>query len=73
MNSRCAPVAVRDPDAVERIDAATGLAYDAARRRLYVTLTASNLVRLIDISVTGSDPGGGRGLQIGTPDLLELP
>jgi YD repeat-containing protein len=26
------------------------LAYDAARRRLYVTLTASNLVRLIDIS-----------------------
>ena len=27
-----------------------GLAYDAARRRLYVTLTALNLVRLIDIS-----------------------
>jgi YD repeat-containing protein len=27
-----------------------GLAYDAARRRLYVTLTASNLMRLIDIS-----------------------
>jgi YD repeat-containing protein len=80
-----------------------GLAYDAARRRLYVTLTASNLVRLIDVSdatrprilgdvptvqqpnsvavdprsgsvlVTGSDPGGGSGLQIVTPDLLELP
>ena len=27
-----------------------GLAYDAAHRRLYVTLTASNLMRLIDIS-----------------------
>ena len=27
-----------------------GLAYDAARRRLYITLTASNLLRLIDIS-----------------------
>jgi YD repeat-containing protein len=27
-----------------------GLAYDAARRRLYVTLTASNLIRLIDVS-----------------------
>jgi YD repeat-containing protein len=80
-----------------------GLAYDAARRRLYVTLTASNLVRLIDVSdatkprilgdvptvqqpnsvavdprsgnvlVTGSDPDGGSGLQIITPDLLELP
>jgi YD repeat-containing protein len=80
-----------------------GLAYDAARRRLYVTLTASNLLRLIDISdaakprilgdvptvqqpnsvavdprsgsvlVTGSDPDGGSGLQIVTPDLLELP
>jgi YD repeat-containing protein len=80
-----------------------GLAYDAARRRLYVTLTASNLMRMIDISdatkprvlgdvptvqqpnsvavdprsgtvlVTGSDPDGGSGLQIVTPDLLELP
>jgi YD repeat-containing protein len=79
-----------------------GLAYDAARRRLYVTLTASNLMRLIDISdatkprilgdvptvqqpnsvavdprsgnvlVTGSDPDGGSGLQIVTPDLLPL-
>gem|GEM_PF-1033006 len=77
-----------------------GLAYDAPRRRLYVTLTASNLMRLIDISdatkprilgdvptvqqpnsvavdprsgnvlVTGSDPDGGSGLQIVTPDLL---
>jgi YD repeat-containing protein len=27
-----------------------GLAYDAARRRLYVTLTASNLIRGIDVS-----------------------
>jgi DNA-binding beta-propeller fold protein YncE len=27
-----------------------GLAYDATRRRLYVTLTACNLLRLIDIS-----------------------
>ena len=27
-----------------------GLAYDAAHRRLYVTLTASNLMRLIDVS-----------------------
>ncbi len=27
-----------------------GLAYDAARRRLYVTLTASNLMRMIDVS-----------------------
>jgi YD repeat-containing protein len=27
-----------------------GLAYDAARRRLYVTLTASNLMRQIDVS-----------------------
>ncbi|HEY2088271.1 MAG TPA: hypothetical protein VGH54_19920 [Mycobacterium sp.] len=27
-----------------------GLAYDAARRRLYVTLTSSNLMRLIDVS-----------------------
>ncbi len=27
-----------------------GLAYYAARRRLYVTLTASNLLRLIDVS-----------------------
>jgi len=27
-----------------------GLAYDAVRRRLYVTLTASNLIRLIDVS-----------------------
>jgi YD repeat-containing protein len=27
-----------------------GLVYDAARRRLYVTLTASNLIRLIDVS-----------------------
>jgi YD repeat-containing protein len=27
-----------------------GLTYDAARRRLYVTLTASNLIRLIDVS-----------------------
>ena len=27
-----------------------GLAYDAARRRLYVTLTASNLMRIVDIS-----------------------
>jgi YD repeat-containing protein len=27
-----------------------GLAYDAARRRLYVTLTASNLLRMVDIS-----------------------
>jgi hypothetical protein len=66
-------VAVRNPDAVERIDAATGPAYNAARRRLCATLTASNLVRLIDMSVTGSDPGGGRSLQIVTPDLLELP
>jgi YD repeat-containing protein len=77
-----------------------GLAYDAARRRLYVTLTASNLLRLIDVSdatkprilgdvptvqqpnsvavdprsgnvlVTGSDPDGGSGLQIVTPNLL---
>jgi DNA-binding beta-propeller fold protein YncE len=77
-----------------------GLAYDTARRRLYVTLTASNLMRMIDISdatkprvlgdvptvqqpnsvaidprsgnvlVTGSDPDGGSGLQIVTPDLL---
>jgi DNA-binding beta-propeller fold protein YncE len=77
-----------------------GLAYDAARRRLYVTLTAFNLMRMIDISdptkprvlgdvptmqqpnsvaidprsgnvlVTGSDPDGGSGLQIVTPDLL---
>jgi YD repeat-containing protein len=77
-----------------------GLTYDAARRRLYVTLTGSNLMRLIDISdatkprilgdvptvqqpnsiavdprsrnvlVTGSDPDGGSGLQIVTPDLL---
>lgn len=77
-----------------------GLAYDAARRRLYVTLTASNLLRIIDTSdatkprvlgdvptvqqpnsvgidprsgnvlVTGSDPNGGSGLQIVTPDLL---
>ncbi len=38
---------------VARIDAPGkpyGLAYDAAHRRLYVTLTASNLMRLIDIS-----------------------
>ncbi len=27
-----------------------GLAYDAARRRIYVTLTASNLMRVIDVS-----------------------
>ncbi|MCV7332570.1 YncE family protein [Mycobacterium cookii] len=77
-----------------------GLAYDAVRRRLYVTLTASNLMRVIDTSnaakprvlgdlptvqqpnsvavdsrsgavlVTGSDPDGGSGLQIVTPDLL---
>lgn len=77
-----------------------GLAFDAARRRLYVTLTASNLMRMIDISdaakprvlgdlptvqqpnsvavdprsgavlVTGSDPDGGSGLQVVTPDLL---
>jgi hypothetical protein len=26
------------------------LAYDVARRRLYVTLTASNLMRMIDLS-----------------------
>jgi len=91
---------------VARIDAPGkpyGLAYDAARKRLYVTLTASNVVRLIDVSdatkprivgdvptvqqpnsvavdprsgsvvVTGSDPGGASGLQIITPDLLELP
>ncbi|MBV9722431.1 MAG: hypothetical protein JO082_11010 [Mycobacterium sp.] len=77
-----------------------GLGYDAARRRLYVTLTASNVMRVIDMSdptkprilgdvptvqqpnsvavdpgsgnvlVTGSDPDGGSGLQILTPDLL---
>jgi YD repeat-containing protein len=77
-----------------------GLAYDPARRRLYVTLTASNVMRVIDTSdaaeprvlgdvptvqqpnsvgidprsgnvlVTGSDPDGGSGLQIVTPDLL---
>jgi DNA-binding beta-propeller fold protein YncE len=77
-----------------------GLACDAVRRRLYVTLTESNLLRLIDISdatkprvlgdvptvqqpnstavdprsgnvlVTGSDPDGGSGLQIVTPDPL---
>ncbi|MGO9158636.1 hypothetical protein [Mycobacterium sp.] len=38
---------------VARIDAPGkpyGLAYDAGRRRLYVTLTATNLVRVIDIS-----------------------
>jgi YD repeat-containing protein len=38
---------------VARIDAPGkpyGLAYDAVHRRLYVTLTASNLVRLIDVS-----------------------
>jgi DNA-binding beta-propeller fold protein YncE len=27
-----------------------GLAYDAVRRRLYVTLTASNLLRVVDLS-----------------------
>lgn len=38
---------------IARIDAPGkpyGLAYDAARQRLYVTLTASNLVRSIDVS-----------------------
>ena len=38
---------------VARIDAPGkpyGLAYDAAHRRLYVTLTALNLVRLVDVS-----------------------
>ena len=36
-----------------KVDAAGkpyGLAYDAARRRLYVTLTASNQLRVIDVS-----------------------
>jgi YD repeat-containing protein len=44
-----------DPQVTEvaRIDAPGkpyGLAYDAERRRLYVTLTASNVVRVIDIA-----------------------
>jgi DNA-binding beta-propeller fold protein YncE len=77
-----------------------GLAYDATRHRLYVTLTAANVLRVVDVSdatkprilgdvptvrqsnsvavdprsgnvlVTGSDPGGGSGLQIITADLL---
>jgi DNA-binding beta-propeller fold protein YncE len=38
---------------VARVDAPGkpyGLAYDAGRRRLYVTLTASNLLRVVDVS-----------------------
>ena len=40
-----------------RVDAAGkpyGLAYDAAHRRLYVTLTAANLLRVVDVSDAAS-------------------
>jgi hypothetical protein len=88
---------------VERIDPQlVQVAKIDAPGKPYVTLTASNLMRLIDISdatkprilgdvptvqqpnsvavdprsgnvlVTGSDPNGGSGLQIVTPDLLPL-
>jgi DNA-binding beta-propeller fold protein YncE len=48
-----------DPQITEvaKIDAPAkpyGVAYDSDRRRLYVTLTASNMIRVIDLSEAGT-------------------